>query len=93
MVKNWVESSPMSYVKEKQDQDTILLGLKATVHKQRVLAFEQGGDDMLKYQGRLCVTRVDKLQGRIMEEAHSSIYSIHSGSTQIYHDLIEVCYW
>ena len=66
----------MSEVKEKQDQDPILLELKANVQKQRVLAFEQGGDDVLRYQGRLCVPMVDGLQERIMEEAHSSRYSI-----------------
>ena len=49
------ESSLMSEVKEKQDQDPILLELKANVQKQRVLAFEQGGDGVLRYQGRLCI--------------------------------------
>ena len=57
-----------------------------------MLAFEQGEDCMLKYQGRLCVPKVDELQGRIMGEAHSSRYSIHVGSTKMYRDLIEV-YW
>ncbi|WMV54654.1 hypothetical protein MTR67_048039 [Solanum verrucosum] len=80
-------------VKEKQDQDPILLKLKANVHKQKVLAFEQGGDSVLRYQGRLCVPRVDELQERIMEEAHSSRYSIHLGSTKMYRDLREVYWW
>jgi len=65
------ESSLMSEVKEKQDQDPILLELKANVQKQRVLTFEQGGDGVLRYQGRLCVPMVDGLQEKIMEEAHS----------------------
>ena len=30
--------------KEKHEQDPIFLELKANVHKQRVIAFEQGGD-------------------------------------------------
>ena len=47
MVKNGDESSLVSGVKEKQDQDPILLDLKANVHKQRVLAFEKGGDGVL----------------------------------------------
>ena len=48
---------------------------------------------MLKYQGRLCVSRVDGLQERILEEAHSSKYSIHPGTTKMYHDLREVYLW
>ena len=64
-------------MKEKQEQDPILLQLKANVHKQKVMTFEQGGDGVLRYQRKLCVPRVDELQERIMEEAHSSKYSIH----------------
>ena len=40
VVTNRDESSLVSKVKEKQDQDPILLGLKANVHNQRVLDFE-----------------------------------------------------
>ena len=59
VVTNKVESSLVSKVKEKQDQGLILLDLKKNVHNQRVLVIEQGGDGMLKYQGRLCVPTVD----------------------------------
>jgi len=55
--------------------------------------FEHGGDGVLRYQGRLCVPRVDELQERIMEEAHSFRYSIHLGSTKMYRDLREVYLW
>ena len=44
VVTNGVELSLVSEVKEKQDQDAILLDLKASVHNKIVLAFEQGGD-------------------------------------------------
>ncbi|KAH0670766.1 hypothetical protein KY290_026160 [Solanum tuberosum] len=86
MVMNGVESLLVSEVKVKQDQDPISLELKANVHKQKVMAFEQRRDGVLRYQGRLCVPRVDELQDKIMEEAHSSRYSIHPGSTKMYRD-------
>ncbi|WMV45810.1 hypothetical protein MTR67_039195 [Solanum verrucosum] len=89
VVMNGAESSLMSEVKGKQDQDPILLELKVNVHKQKVMAFEQGGDGVLRYQCRLCVPIVDGLQDKIMEEAHSCRYSIHPGSTRIYRDLRE----
>ena len=57
-------------MKEKQDQDPILLDLKESVHNQRVLTFQQEGDGVLKYQGRLCVPNVDRLQDRILQVAH-----------------------
>ena len=40
---NGDESSLVSEVKEKQDQDLMLLELKSNVQKQRVLSFEQEG--------------------------------------------------
>ncbi|KAH0678989.1 hypothetical protein KY284_020074 [Solanum tuberosum] len=51
VVMNGTESSLVSEVKEKQDQDPILLDLKENVHKLKVMAFEQWGDGVLRYQG------------------------------------------
>ena len=51
------------------------------------------GDGVLRYQGRLCFPNVDDLRNRIQEEAHGSRYSIHLGSTKMYHDLSEVFWW
>ncbi|WMV24123.1 hypothetical protein MTR67_017508, partial [Solanum verrucosum] len=46
-----------------------------------------------RYEDRLCVPRVDDFQERIIEEAHSSKYSINPGSTKMYHDLRKVYWW
>ena len=59
---NGAESSLVVEVKEKQDQDPIFLELKASLYNKKVLAFEQRGDGVLRYQGRLCVPIVDGLQ-------------------------------
>lgn len=54
-VQNGSASSLVSEVKEKQDQDLVLLQLKEAVHKQKVMVFSKGGDGVLRYQGRLCI--------------------------------------
>ena len=36
---------------------------------------------------------VDELRKEIMEEAHFSAYSIHPGSTKMYHDLKDTYWW
>ena len=41
---------------------------------------------------RLCVPDVDELRKEIIEEAHFYTYSIHLGSTKMYHDLKDT-YW
>ena len=55
-------------------------------------SFGLGDDSILRYQDRLCVPDMDDLRTRIIEEAHGSRYSIHSGSTKMYHDLKKI-YW
>ena len=51
---NGAESSLVMEVKEKQDNDPILLELKGAVHNQIVEVFSQGGDVVYRYQGWLC---------------------------------------
>ena len=92
-VQNGAESSLVVEVKEKQDNDPILLELKGAVHNQRVEVFSQGGDGVLRYQGRLCVPDVGELRQHILTEAHNSRYSIHPGATKMYRDLREVYWW
>nr|XP_009590869.1 uncharacterized protein LOC104087974 [Nicotiana tomentosiformis] len=55
------------------------------------MAFEIGGDGALRYQGRLCVPNVAGLQEKIMIKIHQ--YSIHPGSTKMYHDVKEQYWW
>ncbi|XP_060170518.1 uncharacterized protein LOC132601455 [Lycium barbarum] len=69
-------------------------GLKEGIHKHKTTAFEQGEDDgTLRYRGRLCVPDIDGLRDRIMSETYNSRYSIHPGSTKMYHDLKEIYWW
>ena len=56
-------------------------------------SFALGNDGILRYQDRLCVPDMDNLQTRILAEAHGSKYSIHQGSTKIYHDLKQIYWW
>jgi hypothetical protein len=42
---------------------------------------------MLWYKKRRCVPKVKEITELILREAHDSTYSIHPGSTKMYHDL------
>lgn len=92
-VQNMSKSSLVSEVKEKKNNDPILLQLKEEVLQQKIMAFEQGEDGVLRYQGRLCVLDVYGLRERIMAEAHYSSYSIHLRSPKMYYDLREIYWW
>ncbi|KAH0739920.1 hypothetical protein KY290_038625 [Solanum tuberosum] len=58
-----------------------------------VLEVKEKQDQDPNFLSRLCVPMVDGLQEKIMEEAHSSRYSIHPDSTKMYRDLREVYWW
>ena len=59
----------------------------------------QRGDLSLREEGtvvmgqRLCVPDVGDVRREIMEEAHSSSYAMHPGSTKMYHTLKEHYWW
>ena len=82
-VQNGAESSLVVEVKEKQDSDPIFLELNNAVHNLRVEVFSQGGDGVLRYQGRLCVPDVGELRHHILAEGHKSRYLIHLVATKM----------
>ncbi|XP_070034868.1 uncharacterized protein [Nicotiana tomentosiformis] len=50
-------------------------------------------DGVLRMGDRLCVANIDGLRQSILEEAHNSRYTIHPGSTKMYHDLKQFYWW
>ena len=80
-------SSLVVEVKKGQHIDLVLMELKDSVLIKMNESFALGGDGILRYEDRLCVLDVDDLWTRIVAEAHGSRYSIHLGSTKMYHDL------
>nr|XP_009804612.1 PREDICTED: uncharacterized protein LOC104249813 [Nicotiana sylvestris] len=50
-------------------------------------------DGVLRMGDRLCVADVDGLRHAILKEAHNTKYTIHPGSTKMYHDLKQFYWW
>ena len=50
-------------------------------------------EGVLRIKGGICVPRTGDLTRLIMEEAHSSRYSIHPGATKMYLDLKQHYWW
>ena len=49
-------------MKEKHYLDASLVRLKESVKDQKVEVFSQGGDGVLRLQGRLCVSNIDDMR-------------------------------
>jgi hypothetical protein len=51
----------------------------------KVACFRENAEGTLWFKERLVVPRKEVLKKKILDEAHTSRYSIHPGSTKMYH--------
>ena len=72
--------------KKGQNLDLVLIKLNDSALLKLNESNAFGSALILRYQDILCVPDVDDLQTMIIGEAHGSRYSIHPGSTKMYHD-------
>jgi hypothetical protein len=53
----------------------------------KVACFHEDAEGTLWFKDRLVMLRKEALKRKILDEAHTSRYSIQPGSTKMYHDL------
>jgi hypothetical protein len=59
----------------------------------KVAYFCEDAEGALWFKERLVVPKKEALKKKILDEAHKSRYSIHHGSTKLYHDLRQQFWW
>jgi hypothetical protein len=59
----------------------------------KVTCFHTAAEGALWFKERLVVPKKESLKKKILDEAHTSRYSIHPGSTKMYHDLRQQFWW
>jgi hypothetical protein len=59
----------------------------------KVAYFHEDTEGTLWFKDRLVVPKKEALKKKILDEAHMSSYSIHPGSTKMYHDLRQQFWW
>ncbi|KAJ4718964.1 Retrotransposon protein, putative, Ty3-gypsy subclass [Melia azedarach] len=83
----------IDHIREMQDQDPSIAKLKKEVRDGLRTDFSLKDDEMLVMGSRLCVPNDLELKKQILEEAHSSAYAMHPGSTKMYRNLREHYWW
>jgi hypothetical protein len=58
-----------------------------------IACFHKDAQGTLWFKERLVVPSREALKKKILDEAHASRYSIHPGSTKMYHDLRQQFWW
>jgi hypothetical protein len=59
----------------------------------KVACFREDAEGTLWFKDRLIVPKKEALKKKILDEDHASRYSIHPGSTKMYHDLRQQFWW
>jgi hypothetical protein len=59
----------------------------------KIACFREDTEGVLWFKDRLVVPKKEALKRKILNEAHTSRYSIHPGSTKMYHDLRHQFWW
>ena len=70
-----------------------MIKLKEEIKKGKKAEFQIKDDDMIVKGQGMCVPEYGERKRDIMEESHSSAYSMHPGSTKMYRTLKEHYWW
>ncbi|KAK0594976.1 hypothetical protein LWI29_002325 [Acer saccharum] len=76
-----------------QKSDLQLVRIGDDVRKGAKPDFKLDESDVLWYGKRLCVPDDGEMKKEILNEAHNTAYSVHPGSTKMYHDLKRNFWW
>jgi hypothetical protein len=86
-----VDSSLEQDIQKSQLEDAKIQEIKEQIKEDKAPEFRVDEQGTLWY--KLCVLNVKEIRELILREAHDSIYSIHPGSTKMYHDLRSRDWW
>ncbi|KAG0471271.1 hypothetical protein HPP92_015817 [Vanilla planifolia] len=85
---DWLQS-----IKEDQLQDEECQKLIQKIRDGWISDFSLDKDDVLRFQGRLCIPDHLQLKQLLLSEAHNSKYAIHPGGTKMYQELKQNFWW
>lgn len=92
-IRGIAESSIVEEIKERQYEDPVLARYRNSALAKGQTPFEISPEGTLLFRDRLCVPNIAGLRQQVMGEAHCARYSIHPGSTKMYHDLRCLYWW
>ncbi|TYK04862.1 putative retrotransposon protein [Cucumis melo var. makuwa] len=88
-----IRSSLVTEIVRRQSEDSNLQKKLEKSKKGLEVEFELRTDGAIVKHGRLCVPNISELKNAILEEAHSSAYAMHPGSTKMYRTLKKTYWW
>ncbi|WVZ64465.1 hypothetical protein U9M48_013974 [Paspalum notatum var. saurae] len=80
-------------IRNHQKTDEKIQEIREQIKLGKAPHFREDEQGTVWYKNRICVPDVDSIKKLILSEAHDTAYSIHPGSTKMYHDLKESFWW
>jgi hypothetical protein len=88
-----VDSTLEQDIRKGQLEDVKIQEIKEQIKEEKAPGFSVDKQGTLWYKKRLCVPEVKEIKELILRKAHDSAYSIHPGTTKMYHDLKRRYWW
>jgi hypothetical protein len=88
-----VESTLEQDIWKGQHEDAKIQEIKEQIKEDKALGFSVDDQGTLWYKKRICAPEIKEIRELILHEAHDLAYSIHPGSTKMYHDLNSRYWW
>ena len=84
-----ITASPtlLDRIKEAQGKDEDCDAIKRNIAENEESKYRVDSSGTLRFEGRIWIPTDPELREEILQEAHSTRYSIHPGSTKMYRDL------
>jgi hypothetical protein len=88
-----VDSTLEQDIQKWQLEDAKIQEIKEQIKEDKTTWFNIDDQGTLWYKKRICVSEIKEIRESIFREANDSAYSIHLGSTKMYHDLKSRYWW
>ncbi|WVZ80397.1 hypothetical protein U9M48_027871, partial [Paspalum notatum var. saurae] len=76
-----------------QKQDKSMAYIREGINEEKRACFTLDDQGVLWFKGRLVVPRDMELRKKILDEAHTSMFTMHPGSNKMYQDLKQKFWW
>jgi hypothetical protein len=88
-----VDSTLEQNIQKGQLEDAKIQEIKEQIKEDKAPSFDVDDQGTLWYKKHIYVPKIKEIKELILREAHDSTYSIHPGSTKMYHDLKSRYWW
>ena len=88
-----LQSTLLERIRTAQDRDPGLVEQREKVLAGSTKDFAISEMGLLRYRDRICVPMDSEIRREILDEAHTTPYSLHPGTTKMYQDLRTLYWW